>query len=279
MAIKIGDIFKTNNFGNLEIIEKFDNDLFLVRFFNTGSYGTFTGNAIRHGKVKDKFLPIIAGVGYVGTFTGKVTDPEVVTFYSTWNDMLHRCFDPYDGDYVYYGAIGVTVDPSWFDFGTFLNDVKYLPGYENKLEYPGKYQLDKDFLQMHLPKSQRIYSKNTCIWLSKIDNTILMNADNILSNPGYLNVIKVNDSYFVRVNNRLYSQFDDPIAAANAANNVYNMRKQNNKFMNLERINNVPYMPYEELVKHQLNLKPMIRVIDKNNVSSTTIRDECSGVE
>jgi hypothetical protein len=193
--------------------------------------------------------------------------------------MLHRCFDPYDGDYVYYGAIGVTVDPSWFDFGTFLNDVKYLPGYENKLEYPYKYQLDKDFLQMHLPKSQRIYSKNTCIWLSKIDNTILMNADNILSDPGYLNVIKVNDSYFVRVNNRLYSQFDDPIAAANAANNVYNMRKQNNKFMNLERINNVPYMPYEELIKHQLNLKPMIRVIDKNNVSSTTIRDECSGVE
>ena len=106
-----------------------------------------------------------------------------------------------------------------------------------------------------------------------------MNADNILSDPGYLNVIKVNDSYFVRVNNRLYSQFDDPIAAANAANNIYNMRKQNNKFMNLERINNVPYMPYEEFVKHQLNLKPMIRVIDKNNVSSTTIRDECSGVE
>lgn len=179
--------------------------------------------------------------------------------------MLHRCYDITDKDYQYYGAMGVTVDPSWFDFGIYFNDIKEIPGYDKKLKYPDQYQLDKDYLQMHLPKWNRIYSKSTCLWLSKTDNTIIMNLDN---NPsGLVDVIKgVDGIYYVRVNNRWYSQFDNEIAAANAVNNIYNMKKASNKFMNLDKPNNVPYMPYNELVSHQLNRKQMIEVIDKERM-------------
>lgn len=263
MALKIGGVFTSNNFGDFEIIEQIpETNNYRIKFFNTGSYAISSYESIRHGRVRDKFAPVVAGVGYTGTFEDVVTKPENVIFYRAWNDMLHRCYDINDKDFQYYGAMGVTVDPAWFDFGTYFNDIKEIPGYDKKLKYPNQYQLDKDYLQMHLPKWNRIYSKSTCLWLSKTDNYIIMNADN--NSSGFAHVIKgIDGTYYIRINNRWYSQFDDAIAAANAVNNIYDMRKTLNKFMNLDKVNNVPYIPFKELVSHQLKRKEMITVIDK----------------
>lgn len=43
--------------------------------------------------------------------------------YSTWRGMHRRCKDPRVKSYKWYGARGITVDPRWNDFETFLKDM------------------------------------------------------------------------------------------------------------------------------------------------------------
>ncbi len=43
--------------------------------------------------------------------------------YRVWNGMLNRCRNPNVPNYKSYGGRGITVDPRWNDFITFLNDV------------------------------------------------------------------------------------------------------------------------------------------------------------
>lgn len=37
--------------------------------------------------------------------------------------MINRCYNKSDRDYKYYGALGVKVDPRWFNFTHFMMDV------------------------------------------------------------------------------------------------------------------------------------------------------------
>lgn len=267
----IGKTFESNNFGRFKVLD-FDTTsiraklrksvYFKIQFENTGSINYASYDAIKHGRVKDKYAPVIAGVGYIGSFEGKVSYPDVIHYYSAWNDMLHRCYDKSDRDYPYYGALGVRVDPRWFDFGNYFNDIQQLPGFHLKCRYPDMYQLDKDYLQLHLPKSERVYSKDTCIWLSKFDNTIIMNFDNG-NDIGYFGVLYKDHSYIARINNRFYGRYTDPIAAANAARNIYNMANINNKFNNITLPINFPIMSAEETVKYLKNPKIMCVTVDK----------------
>jgi len=43
--------------------------------------------------------------------------------YETWRTLHRRCYDPKHDSYPYYGARGITVDPRWNDFETFLCDM------------------------------------------------------------------------------------------------------------------------------------------------------------
>ena len=262
MSLEIGKIYDSNNFGKYEILERLDNNHFKIRFFDTGTIQIVGYEAMRHGRVRDKFAPNVAGVGYTGTFNGVVSNPINRPIYAAWNDMLNRCYNPTDRDYPLYGGIGITVDHTWFDFGIFFEDVKTIPFYNKKIIYPDIYQLDKDYLQRNIPKSQRVYSKYTCIWLSKYDNSMMMNKD-YGSKSGYIGVVCGDGEYTVRINNRYYSTYDDPIAAANASNNLYNMRKINNPHMNIPILNEVPYMSYDEMIKHQLHPKIMYKDVEK----------------
>lgn len=260
MALEIGSVFKSNNFGNFKVIEQVAKNRYLVEFENTGGRTTSSYEAIRHGRVKDKFAPLIAGVGYIGIFEGMISDPSNIIFYRPWNDMLHRCYDPNDADYPLYGALGIRVDPAWFDFGTYFEDVKHIEGYDKKLKWPNLYQLDKDYLQMHLPKSERVYSKNTCIWISKYDNIALMNAEMA---PNRIGISYRDNGYNVRLNNRRFGKYTNYIAAANAANIALTMYKCSNPHANIPILNNVPYMPPEEFIKYQINPKIMCEITNK----------------
>ena len=47
--------------------------------------------------------------------------------YVTWCNMKSRCDNPQTPSYKNYGGRGITYDPSWSDFPSFLNDVGELP--------------------------------------------------------------------------------------------------------------------------------------------------------
>lgn len=257
--IKFGEIYHSNNYGDFIVIDYQDNDKYIIKFIVTGSTAIASSEAIYHGRVKDKFLPNVAGVGFIGDFPGKISDPSIIIFYRPWNDMIHRCYDPTDKDYARYGAIGVSVDYRWHNFNNFFEDAKLLPGYENKLMYPSMYCLDKDYLQYNIPKEQRIYSKNTCIWISKYDNIILMNREN--SNSEYYGVTKHNNKYISRYSHMIIGKFLNPIAAANAYNYYYRTHCMNNPLHTIHILNEVQYMPPNEFIKYNTNPKEMCKII------------------
>jgi len=58
--------------------------------------------------------------GYLGA--GKRTKE-----YTTWGDMLDRCFNPNNKSYKYYGGRGIKVCKRWFKFENFLVDMGRKP--------------------------------------------------------------------------------------------------------------------------------------------------------
>lgn len=179
--------------------------------------------------------------------------------------MIHRCYNINDNDYSHYGAVGIKVDPSWFCFNTYYNDVQKLPNHDLKLKYPSMYQLDKDHLQLNIPKSQRIYSKETCIWLSKHDNTLIATYERDITNGRYnipnrySGVVYRDSGYVARFNNQSYGKYSNPIAAANAYNFIFAERNRYNPFFNIDYIPNrdIQPMSLDEIAKYSINLKPM----------------------
>ena len=221
---------------------------FEIQFLNTGYRMCASYTAIRQGRIKDKFLPSVAGIGFIGSEIN-VTDPENHIFYRSWNDMINRCYNPIDNDYPMYGGMGIKVDPRWFNFTLFREDVKFLPGYENKLIDPTHYELDKDYLQYNIPKSQRIYSPSTCIWISSFNNKTIMSKQLKVSSTGYHGVIYKDNAYCTRIDNIVYGRFTIPEAAANLYNYIYPKLKPNAIMI----LNDVVPIPYNELQKYTIN--------------------------
>ena len=245
----IGRIYDSNNFGKFKICEMVEpingHIYFKIRFLDTG-FETIAGyEAIRHGNVKDKLVATVADVGFIGSDI-KITDKKYNTYYKSWNDMLNRCYNILDEDYPYYGGIGVTVDPRWYNFTTFYHDCQLLPNYLKKEQYPEEYQLDKDLLQYYIPKDKRIYSLYTCVWLSNFDNTMLMAKEN--SNSKYFGVIFKDNVYCTKIENKIYGRFIIPEAAAYLYNLLLPKYGRKSPFNDIVILNPVRSFTYEELL-------------------------------
>lgn len=263
----VGKIFSSNNCGDYLVLEEIDRSntdllnsilltnkenvrVFKIRFLATGYETIVTATSIRLGKIKDKYLPSVASIGYIGDINKRISDPDIFVFYKAWNDMINRCYNTNDEDYYMYGGIGISVDPSWYNFSQFYQDIQLIPGYDNKVLYPSIYQLDKDFKQFNIPKNKRIYSKNTCIWISKFDNIMIMNREHPGS-LGYFGVFYEDHSYQTRVNGTVYGRFTIPEAAANLFNYIYPFVR--NPYNNILILNNVIQIPFEDLHKYAIN--------------------------
>ena len=84
--------------------------------------------------------------------------------------MITRCYDKNNANYRLYGAKGVTVCDRWHCFEYFLEDLPLIDGYNNWLNNPGLYQLDKDLKQIGKPYNEKVYSLETCCFLYRSDN-------------------------------------------------------------------------------------------------------------
>ena len=260
--IRFGEVYHSNNYGNFIPLYKLDNGRIKIRFIQTGYEADVSIEAVYHGRVKDKYLPTIAGVGFIGDFEGKISHKENMILYHPWNDMLNRCYNTVDKDYPMYGGLGITVNHRWFNFTNFYYDAMKLQGYENKIKYPSLYCLDKDYLQMHIPKNQRVYSKDTCIWISRYDNITLMGREN--STSEYYGVTKHYNRYHARYSSNVdLGSYRDPIMAANAYNYYYKTHVLKDEHHNLEILNDVPDILPNIYTQYNLNAKLMCKLIEK----------------
>lgn len=116
--------------------------------------------------VNNPYDKTIYGVGYVGVgkhpnfVDGKNTKP-----YTTWKDMLRRCYYEKDRDLnlAYHDC---TICDEWLNFQTFAD------WYENNYYEigEGRMHIDKDILV----KDNKVYSPQTCIFVPQRINMIFM---------------------------------------------------------------------------------------------------------
>ena len=170
-----GDIISTNH-GKCLIVKIISYKEVKIKFIKTG-YETITRmTELKRGSIKDMLAPSVCGIGYLGKNFVKIKKENKKLFkktYQVWIDMIKRCYDINRAGYTSYGKKGVKVSDRWLNFSKFYKDIQKLEGFNMNDFINSKIFLDKDKLQLNKPHSERIYSKDTCVFLSRRENNLL----------------------------------------------------------------------------------------------------------
>lgn len=192
--ISIGDRFETSNSGWLTVVGYDAWDRVTVEFETTGYVVTTRACRIREGAVKDRLLPSVSGIGFLGvgrhqpSINGKGTKP-----YRTWWSMLGRCYSKeyQEGKPSY---IGCTVCPEWHNFQNFAAWFE--------IHYKEGLHLDKDIRV----KGNKVYSPETCMFVTVTENSVKASAKHYrLLSPSGEEVEVYNLSGFCRDNGLTHS--------------------------------------------------------------------------
>lgn len=153
----VGQVYNSNHYGSIEVVELLTKTHSKVRFTNTGSIKTFRNDAIRNGQIRDMFSPKTYGVGYIGEGRYAASKKgEHSKHYHCWSGMLERCYsDKFHSSINYKGK--VTVWESWLNYQVFCEwyEGNYIKGWH----------LDKDISKSSL------YSPESCHFLPRELNT------------------------------------------------------------------------------------------------------------
>ncbi len=137
---------------------------------------------VKNGTIKNPLHPVVANIGFTGVGNYRSKDNKLA--YRMWQDMLLRCYDSVrlDRRKTYRG---VTVDPTWFNYQTFMKFLDKATTEANMSinDLVNNYSLDKD-LKVH---GNKIYSEQTTIFISR-DLNIFLTNNRITNSSGYIGV-------------------------------------------------------------------------------------------
>lgn len=171
-----------------------------------------------------------------------------------WNSMMQRCYNKNDSKYPEYGAIGVTVSDRWKIFDNYLSDIFLVENFIKFYNFPNQYQLDKDYYQLNIPKSERIYGPGRCIFLSVYDNANLAIKEKHINGDFYGIKTLSNRNFQVEFSidgsKKNFGIYTNIIAAANMYNYYY---LQYSKAELVQLLNDVEYMPVEQCQNYLAN--------------------------
>ncbi len=163
--MKIGDKFLTTKGEQIEVVNYFGWDEVEVKFASGHVCLAETGQ-IRKGNVKNPYLPVLHGVGFmgVGSHKSKVSGKKTLT-YNTWKSMIERCYSPNSSSYLNYGGKGITVCKDWHNFQNFAEWFVQQPNY-------GKcgFELDKDMVKI----GNKVYCSDYCSILPREINQLTL---------------------------------------------------------------------------------------------------------
>ena len=250
------DVYTSEKFGNYHILEVYErlpgkkswDRKCRVKFENTGYEYVIAIRDALNGKVRDPYAPTVYGVACLGEVTMMGDNFKLHRY---WEGMLKRCYS----DEKYFDHYnGCKVCDRWLCFANFLEDAPKLPGYDEMIAHPEiKYQLDKDELQANVPVEQRIYSPETCQWVTQQKNLHIAAAQNKYNKScEYYGVMFRNNCYQVVANvktrdGHYIGRFDDPVAAVNAYE--YHRWDTNSPIIGNE---NYPKMDMREVLQHKI---------------------------
>lgn len=159
---RLGEIHKTKNYGDFEIIEYHNCEKVKVRFLDTGYETIAQYSRIKSGAVKDILKPSVCGVGIVG---GEKTHENGKAFreYDIWAKMLKRVYrESVSGDKPTY--LDVVVSENFKNFPYFKSWCYKQVGFASE----DKWELDKDILV----KGNKVYSEDTCCFVPREINVL-----------------------------------------------------------------------------------------------------------
>lgn len=141
------------------------NTIYVVEFLQTGSVAEVESGNLTKGVFKDYLHRSVYGVGYLGIGKHKsYANNKITRAYKLWAGILERC---YAGRPKWHTYENTHVCDRWHCFQNFAEDLPKIEGYDKWLG--GNYQIDKDI------KGGKLYSLETCVFLSPEDNTAEMN--------------------------------------------------------------------------------------------------------
>ena len=167
-----------NKFGSKMVIKEYrgcmDMDVYFPEYNWTFKHAQYT--SFKNKSIKCPYEPRYYGVGCLGEGKYKVWENDRnKKEYIIWHGMLQRCYDPkFHKEHPSYE--GCRVEDYLLNF---QNMCKWLD--ENYYEVPGEIMhLDKDILC----KGNKVYSRNTCIFVPQRINTLFTKSDSSRSdNP------------------------------------------------------------------------------------------------
>ena len=164
---------RVNNFGSKIVIKEYrkwnDIDVYFPKYDWTFEHGTYSN--FKYGKIKCPYEPRVFGHGCIGEGKYEVSKNNI--WYKIWTRMLRRCYDPkyHEKEPTYKDC---TVENNWLNF---QNMCEWLD--KNYYEIPGeKMCLDKDILC----KGNKVYSRETCIFVPERINLLFVKSDNARGN-------------------------------------------------------------------------------------------------
>jgi hypothetical protein len=173
---------------------------------------------IKEGLVKNPNSPNVYSVGFAGQ--GEYTSKTHPKEYAIWERMLERCYSEkrHKNQPTYKDC---TVDERWYNFQNFCEDIIYLDRYKDwksDNNKRNKYELDKDIKI----KGNKVYSKNTCSFVSQHSNKGRYNKKQPLTGLTYIGT-RISDNFTEEFINQ--TEFADKYHL----NKVYVCRCCNNK--------------------------------------------------
>lgn len=156
--IDTSKVYTSRNCGDFIIVNYVNSNHVTVKFCETGFTTIVQSRAVYSGSIKDKLMPSISGIGFIGDgryrsyANGGITKP-----YQTWVDMLRRCYDPVvQLKFPTYKNCKVCID--WHNFQNFAEwfEANYKEGLH----------LDKDISV----DGNKIYSPEYCSFVTRCEN-------------------------------------------------------------------------------------------------------------
>ena len=166
----IGNTYTTNTgekykvLGNLNIQNNYKAyDRFLIEFEDSTKL-VVRSSCIVVGGIKNPNAPSVYGIGYIGQgIYRSCYNSKYTKEYFVWHRMLQRCYSTKWHE-MFSTYKGCTVDPRWYNYQNFCEDIQYLEGYKEWKE-------NSKLLIYNLYRNTRskIYSKDTCIFSTNIE--------------------------------------------------------------------------------------------------------------
>jgi len=175
--------WKSNNCGEFTVIGKLNKyDLVNGRKkyrvylcqFEDGTIVEAYFSAIHIGNVSNPNSPSVHDIGYIGEGQWKASTVEtgkrkITKEYCAWSSMIQRCYsEKYQAKFPTYKEC--TVHERWHSFQNFCEDIQELENYQQWKDNDG-WELDKDIKVT----GNKVYSKNTCMFVLETVNTNEMN--------------------------------------------------------------------------------------------------------